>query len=113
MNPNNSLSMMNRAANAYIVNEIESSSPEKLILILYDKTIEGCKKNDEKLVSKILVELIDSLNFEYSEIATGFLGLYEYCLNMVKQGNFQIVEHIITELRDTWKLAMKKNNSPT
>ena len=90
----------------YREQEILSAKPEVLVLFLYDYAIRGCKKEDAQLASSALVELIDALNFEYREVAVGFLKLYEYCLRMVKSENYKAALKILTELKDTWAQAI-------
>ena len=82
----------------YRAQEILSAKPEVLVLFLYDHAIKGCKKADAELASNALVELIDALNFEYQEVAVGFLKLYEYCLRMVKSQNYKAALKVLMAL---------------
>ncbi len=97
--------------NLYQKNEILSSSPEKLVLFLYDQTILGCKSDDERKASKAIAQLIDSLDFKYNDIATGLFRLYEYCLRLVKDKQFKKVLSIFVDLRATWIDALQKQKA--
>jgi len=93
--------------NTYKVQEISTSSPEKLILHLYDYAIKGCALKDESQASAGLRELIDALNFDDGgEIAVGLFLLYEYALRSVKQSAYDTPLRILRELRETWHTAM-------
>ena len=92
----------------YQENEILTSSPEKLVLFLYGQAILGCKQKVEQKTSYALAILIDSLNFDYNEMATGLFRLYDYTLKMVKQNKFDQALPILTELRQTWQEAVRK-----
>jgi len=50
---------------AYLEQEVLSWSREKLILKMYDLFIVSCKRNDINKMSRVLIELMGSLNFEY------------------------------------------------
>jgi len=91
----------------YKAQEVMGARPEQLTLFLYDHAVQGCKKRDEVRASKALVQLIDSLNFEYEEVAAGLFRLYEYSIRRIKAGDFDMPLRILTELRDTWAQAVR------
>jgi flagellin-specific chaperone FliS len=92
----------------YKTNEIMTASPERLILFLYDQGIKGCKLEDKELVTKALVELIDSLNFKYSDMASRLFRLYEFALEMIRQDQFAPALKVLSDLRETWIAALSK-----
>lgn len=86
---------------------IASSSPEQLILKLYDLGIQCCRQENRSKLRSVLSELIGSLNFEEGgEIAKGLYSLYEYCINESVAGDLDIIRGILSELRVTWKQAV-------
>ena len=95
----------------YHKNEIMNMSPAQLVLKLFDFAILGCKLKDSLKVSKALVELISALSFEKNEIAIGLFKLYQYCLDVIKKEQFDEALKIITELRSTWMIVIKENQS--
>jgi len=97
--------------NIYQKNEILSSSPEKLVLFLYDQAIAGCKSDDERKASRAIAQLIDSLDFNYPEIATGVFRLYEYSIRMIREKNFHKALPILVDLRSTWAEALQKQKA--
>ncbi len=92
---------------AYLEQEVLSWSKEKLVLKMYDLFIVSCKRHDVTKMSRILIELMGSLNFEYEEISTRLYRLYEYCQRCIFQKKYDEALHIIQELRDTWATAFK------
>ncbi|MDO8745912.1 MAG: flagellar protein FliS [Candidatus Brocadiaceae bacterium] len=64
--------------------------------------IDACDSKDASKVCEVLLGLIDALNFDYPEIAKSLLRLYEYCMDEVKSGNFDIPLNIFKETREPW-----------
>ncbi len=92
---------------SYQRQEVITLSPGQLIEKLYSIGIKGCYEKDSSKVSRVLTELISSLDFTYKEIALGFYRIYEYCLRIVKAGKFEEVIGILKELEGAWKEATK------
>ena len=92
---------------SYLEQEVYSWSKEKIILKMYDLFIVSCKRKDVQKMSRVLIELMGSLNFEYEETATRLYRLYEYCQRCIFQRKFDESLYIIQELRNTWSLAFK------
>jgi len=76
------------------------------MLKVYDHIIVACKKEDMEKATAGLVELIDSLNFDYEDEALRLLELYRYCLKNLKEDGFEQVTNILGELRKTWIQAL-------
>ncbi|MPM93945.1 hypothetical protein SDC9_141087 [bioreactor metagenome] len=89
----------------YLEQEVYSWSKEKLILKMYDLFIVSAKRSDTNKMTRVLVELMGALNFEYEETATRLYRLYEYCQRCIFQKKIDEALHIITELRNTWAEA--------
>lgn len=83
---------------------VVTSSPELLIIKIYDFCVASCHRNDRTRLRQGLVHLIGSLNFEGGgEIAQRLHAIYLFCLNESIAGDLQIVREVLEELRDTWK----------
>jgi flagellar secretion chaperone FliS len=91
-----------KISTAYLEQEIMTLNPVQLLIKAYDAGITACNRRDESKASTVLVELIDSLNFDYAEIANSLFRLYDYCMREVKRGNFDVTLKILKELRETW-----------
>ncbi|MFQ5770254.1 MAG: flagellar export chaperone FliS [bacterium] len=91
------------ALNPYLKQQIQTASPEKLILILYDLAIKCCHTQDRQMAVKVLVELISALNFDHKEMSLLFFDLYKYALDNIHQGKFEEPLMIFEELREVWE----------
>ncbi len=115
------------ALNQYKQNTVLTATPEELTLMLYDGAIKfmniakySIKNNDKERAHKsliraqdIVVELNSTLNMDY-EVSKNLETLYDFVIdklidaNINKQGEpIDEALDILTELRDTWKEAMK------
>lgn len=90
---------------SYLEQEVLSWSKEKIILKMYDLFLVSAKKKDIPKMSKVLIELMGALNFEYEETSTRLYRLYEYCQRCVFQRKLDEAVHIIQELRNAWAKA--------
>lgn len=118
------------AAQLYQNNSIQTASPAKLTLMLYDGAIKFCniakeglkESNIEKAsnnilkAEKIISELRASLDDKY-EVAQDFDRVYDYIYRNLVEANIQKdVEPLeealkrIREMRETWVEVMKLNN---
>jgi len=97
-----------KISNAYLEQEIMTLNPVQLLIKAYDAGITACNRKDESKASAVLVELIDSLNFDYAEIANSLFRLYDYCMREIKRGNFDVTLKVLKELRETW-LQVQEN----
>ncbi|MCC5909266.1 MAG: flagellar export chaperone FliS [Clostridiaceae bacterium] len=118
---------MQNPYNQYKENNIKTASPENLTLMLYNGALKFINQGklfiDEKNVSKsndaiqkaqaIIQELNITLDMQY-EISKNLRSLYTYILDKLVEANISKDKAIldeagvmVTELRDTWKEAMK------
>lgn len=107
--------------------EIQTSSPAKLILLLYDEAIKSLtlakkeikmnniEKTHELLLKtqKIIRELMCSLDLEVGKLAINWYKLYEYIYRRLVQANFEknlkILEEVLEllrPLREAWAKMM-------
>ena len=114
----------------YQQSQVETSSPAKLLLMLYDgalKSIQGARmgmmeKDSEKAndhltrAQDIIFELMNSLNMEQGEVAQNLFLLYDYMIQQLVQSNIhkdpQIlsqVESLLKDLKEAWKEAILKS----
>ncbi len=125
------MATFNKAAMQYQRNAIQTASPAKLTLMLFDGAIkfsniaiEGIEEgNIEKAhnniikVQKIIVEFRATLDFKYP-VAQEFDKVYDYIYRRLVEANMkkdkeimeEVLRHIRT-MRDTWKEVMQLNNA--
>ncbi|MCU7495307.1 MAG: flagellar protein FliS [Ignavibacteria bacterium] len=98
-------------ANQYLAKEILEATPQQLLIKIYDFAIVNCQKHDLVRTNNAIQELINSLSFEgpdVKEISTGLLRLYKFCQDQMRSQNYEIVQKILSELRDTWISTFEK-----
>lgn len=118
------------AANFYKTNSINTASPARLTLMLYDGAVRFChialesidehdilKANTNIIkAEKIIVELRSTLDMKYP-VAKDFDVVYDYIYRRLVEANVkkdkavlqEALKHIQT-MRDTWKEVMRINN---
>ncbi len=125
---------MYQYASHYKKQAIQTASPGKLIVMLYDGALKNVdmamqayKENayEEKVNAiarsrAIILELIGSLDFERGgEIARNLQSLYVYILNRLSAADMnkdvkslKEVRSILTQLRDAWITIVNKKVAP-
>ncbi len=94
--------------NNYLVKEILESTPQQLLIKIYDFAILNCQRRNLAKTNSALQELINSLRWdseEVAEISSGLNNLYQYCQDEMRNKNYDIVLKILTELRESWLTA--------
>lgn len=127
------MAQLKNAASLYQSNAIQTASPAKLTLMLYDGAIkfalialeemraEG-RTNYEKIntniqkVQNIIVELRVTLDMKYP-VAKEFDQVYDYIYRRLVESNMKTDPEILEEalghirtMRDTWKEVMRLNH---
>ena len=99
-----------RKINQYLLNDLNTSGPEQLIMKVYDFAILNCNKKNMIKTNEALQVLINTLNFEESaakEISIGLFRLYTYCQDQMRKQKYSEVLKILTELRNSWREALQ------
>lgn len=124
---------MNQYVKQYQRNEVETATPEKILILLYDGAIQFLNKAKIAMEQKnipeihnniigcenIILEFINTVDVENGgDFALRIKALYEYFYNTLVQANIkkdiskidEVLKHLI-ELRATWKQAIAMANS--
>lgn len=118
---------INNPYGQYKQNSIMTASPQELTLMLYNGALKfiglskiyieqkNIPKTNESIIraQDIIQELNITLNMDY-EISKGLRSLYTYILDLLVDANISKdikyldqAAQMVTELRDTWKEAIK------
>lgn len=119
---------MNPYLKQYQRTEVETATPEKILILLYDGAIQFLNKAiialDEKNIQEIhnnvvgaehiLLEFMNTLDFEQGgDFAVRLNALYQYLYNRLVEANMKKDKEIVKEvleflvdLRATWKQAI-------
>jgi flagellar protein FliS len=96
--------------NPYLATQVLQSSPEQLLIKVYDFAIVHSEKKDMIKTNTGIQELIGFLRFDdevYKDLAVNLLKLYQFCQDQARKNNFEIVKKILTELREGWLQAIE------
>ena len=122
--------MIKNPYDKYKTNSLQTVSPQRIVLMLYDATIKNIniavKKIEEKdfvtsnkkiqKAQDIIMELMLSLDKEKGgEIATNLAALYDYWYRRLIEGNIKKdketllqVAAMVKDIRNSWEIAMTK-----
>jgi flagellar protein FliS len=102
--------VLNRSKiNPYLTNQILNSSPEQLLIKVYDFAVVNSEKKDMIKTNTAIQELIGFLRFDdeaYKDLAVSLLRLYQFCQDQARKNNYDVVTKILTELRESWLHAI-------
>ncbi|NWF90418.1 MAG: flagellar protein FliS [Ignavibacteriaceae bacterium] len=95
--------------NSYVVKDILDSSPEKLLIKVYDFAVLNSEKKELLKTNNAIQELINMLRFDdesYRDLSISLFQLYQFCQEQARKNNFEIVSKILIELRESWIQAI-------
>jgi flagellar protein FliS len=123
---------MNTYINQYKKNEVETASPEQILILLYDGAIRFLIKAKQAIADNdvqethnnivacenIILEFMSSLDMENGgDLAQRLYNLYDYFYNVLVQANIKKDEQKVNEvlkhlkgLRETWQKAINIAN---
>jgi len=93
---------------AYRHQDVMGASPIRLVVMAYDLSIRACEQQDFARATKAISVLRDALNFDYPDVSTGLFRLYQWCLDCIRQGDYQSAITTLRELREAWASAEKR-----
>ena len=93
------------ATQSYLQNSVATADPRKQILLVYDRTIAGCRQQNLEMAGRALAELISGLNMDAGPISGSLLAIYQYCGELVRNGQYEDAARMLQELRDAWAVV--------
>ncbi len=99
--------------NPYVATQILESSPEQLLIKVYDVAILHSEKKDMLKTNHAIQELINMLRFDndaYKDLSINLFQLYQFCQEQTRTNNFNVVSKILVELREAWIGAIANKN---
>ncbi len=92
----------------YRQQDVMGASPIRLVVMAYDLAIKACEQQDFIQATKTIGALRDALNFDYGDAAVGLFRLYQWCLDCVRQGDYDSALHTLKDLREAWSTVEKR-----
>ncbi|MCX6079919.1 MAG: flagellar protein FliS [Chloroflexi bacterium] len=89
----------------YRKQDVMSASPLRLVIMTYDLAIRSCEQQDFTKATTAITALRDALDLDYPEVSTGLFRLYQWCLDCIRQGEYDSAIRTLSELRDAWKIT--------
>jgi len=89
----------------YRFQEVMGASPIRLVVMSYDVAIQACHQRDFSRATRAISVLRDALNFDFDDTAMALFGIYQWCLDSIRNEGFQSAANTLTELRDAWVSA--------
>ncbi len=86
----------------YRFQEVMGASPIRLVVMSYDVAIQACQQRDFSRATRAISVLRDALNFDFNDTAMALFGLYQWCLDCIRNEEYQLAAETLTELRDAW-----------
>ncbi|NMC11368.1 MAG: flagellar protein FliS [Chloroflexi bacterium] len=92
----------------YRKQDVLGASPIHLVVMAYDIAITACEKGDFVRATKAVSVLKDALNFDYANVAVGLFRLYQWCLDCIRQGDYNSALQTLRELREAWETVERR-----
>lgn len=107
--------VLNRSKiNPYLANQVLQSSPEQLLIKVYDYAVINSEKKDMIKTNSAISELIGFLRFDDAatkNLSVNLLRLYQFCQDQARKNNFTVVTKILSELRESWLQAIENKQA--
>jgi flagellin-specific chaperone FliS len=97
--------------NEYRTQDVMGASPIHLVVMAYDLAITACEKGDFARATKAVSVLKDALNFDYAQVAVCLFRLYQWCLDCIRQGDYDSASQTLRDLREAW-LTVERRYMP-
>jgi flagellin-specific chaperone FliS len=85
--------------------DVMGASPLRLVIMTYDLAIRSCEKKDFTKSVTTISALRDALDLDYPEVSMGLFRLYQWCMDCIREGDYESAIRTLTELREAWKMT--------
>lgn len=102
-------------AKEYRQNDVLTAGPVRLIVMTFDVAIQACEQQNLARSTQAVQLLRDALDFENPEAApaaVGFYRLYQWCLECIRSGEYDLALQTLRELREAWAQVEKRQSAP-
>jgi len=96
---------------AYQRVQVESMQPGELIVAAYDVAIQACEKRDVQRAAAAVYELMNGLDFTYTDVAGQLVVMYDWIYRQIREGELEEAQRFLVELRSAWAEIIQANES--
>jgi flagellin-specific chaperone FliS len=97
------MTTLGEAKKAYTKGRLAGAGPLDLLLMAYEAAVAACRRGDSVRAMQALSILERTLDFGRDEAAaTGFLRIYRYCAELVRDGKHEEAGRWLAELLEAW-----------
>jgi flagellin-specific chaperone FliS len=83
--------------------DVSRADPIALISMAYDLAVLACLRRDALNSSKAVGMLRDAMQFAGPEDSKDLLKFYDWCLDRIREEEFELAGEVLKELRDSWQ----------
>jgi len=98
-------------AHEYRKHEVMGASPVRLVVMVYDFAIRACEQKDFNSATKAVSVLRDALDYDYGEVAVGLFGIFQWCLDCIRNEDYHNAVVTLRELREAW-VSVENRHTP-
>ena len=108
--PNEYSTPTSEALATYNASNLEGATPGQVLLQTYDYIIACCRQGDWMRANKGMVELMGALDLDADrlDISGSLWRIYEYCLDIIREGKFEEAISILSGLRESWAEVVER-----
>jgi flagellin-specific chaperone FliS len=97
------MTTLGEARKAYTRGRLAGAGPLDLLIMVYEVAVGACRRGDSVRAVQALAMLEGTLDFGPDEAAaTGFLRIYRYCAELVRDGQHEEAGRWLSELLEAW-----------
>jgi hypothetical protein len=75
----------------------------RLIALAYDLAVLACERKDGEGAVRTVSLLREVMGCAGPDEVADLLGLYDWCVDRIKEGEYALAKQVLTGLRDSWK----------
>ena len=94
-----------KGPNPYLVQKVNTASPEELISYLYDIAITACMRKEKARALEAIQALINALDFNQRPTAMTFYRVYRHLSDLIAKEEFSAAQNDLREIKQAWNKA--------
>lgn len=88
-------------------------NPGELVVATYDVAIQACEKKDVQKAAAAVYELMNGLDFTYTDVAGQLVVMYDWIYRQIREGEIEEAKRYLIELRTAWLQIIQASEERT